>query len=108
MSPYISAQVTDMAQVKDMYLTIKDLDDTLRYMEAMLEEIYESHQALFPVFVDLVQLISKMYGELEISDREIKKRLTHLREIFLETDHLIGKYYLDDEHSIGEHSIAYT
>ena len=97
-----------MAQVKDMYLKIKDLEDKLRYMEAMLEEIYESQQALFPVFVDLVQLISKMYGELEISDREIKKRLTHLREIFLETDHLIGKYYLDDEHGSGEHSIAYT
>ncbi|MDD3493265.1 MAG: hypothetical protein PHZ19_07225 [Candidatus Thermoplasmatota archaeon] len=97
-----------MAQTKDLYKKIKDLEDKLHYTEAMLEEIYEAQQALFPIFVDLVQLISKMYEEMDIRDREIKKRMTRLRETFLETDNLIDKYYLDDEYGGGEHNIAYT
>jgi hypothetical protein len=97
-----------MAQAKDVYQKIKDLEDKLHYTEAMLEEVFEAQQALFPIFVDLVQLISKMYEEMEISDREIKKRMTRLRDTFLETDQLIEKYYLDDEYVSGEHNIAYT
>ena len=97
-----------MAQAKDVYQKIKNLEDKLHYTEAMLEDIYEAQQALFPIFVDLVQLISKMYEKMEISDREIKKRMSRLRDTFLETDQLIEKYYLDDEYVSGEHNIAYT
>ena len=97
-----------MAQTKDLYEKIKDLQEQLHYTEAMLEEIYEAQQALFPIFVDLVQLISKMYEEMDIRDREIKKRMIRLRETFLETDSLIDKYYIDDEYGGGEHNIAYT
>jgi len=87
---------------------IKELEDEIRYTEAMLEEVYEAQESLVPIFADLVKLISRIYEEMNIRDSEFKKRITRLKETFVDKDDLIEKYYSDDERIESESGIAYT
>lgn len=87
---------------------IKELEDEIRYTEAMLEEIYEAQESLVPIFADLVKLISRIYEEMGIRDSEFKKRITRLKETFVDKDDIMEKYYSDDERIESESGIAYT
>ncbi|MEA2053715.1 MAG: hypothetical protein U9O96_01145 [Candidatus Thermoplasmatota archaeon] len=92
---------------KDISRKIKELEDELRYNEAMLEEIYEFQESLVPIFADLVKLVSKIYEEMDIRDSEFKKCITRLKETFVDKDDVI-EYYPDDENVDGGNGIAYT
>jgi len=93
---------------KDKKDRIKELEDEIRYTEAMLEEIYEAQESLVPIFADLVKLISRIYDEMDIRDSEFKKRITRLKETFVDKDDIMEKYYSDDERIESENGIAYT
>ncbi len=93
---------------KDISRKIKELEDEIRYNEAMLEEIYETQEALVPIFSDLVKLISRIYKEMDIHDSEFKKRITRLKETFVDKNDIIEKYYSDDERIDSESGMTYT
>jgi len=97
-----------MKASKDVLKKIKSLEDEIRYTEAMLEEVYEMQEALFPIFADLVKLISKIYEEMHIQDSEFKKRIERLRETFVEKEDIMEKYHSDDERIESESGMAYT
>jgi len=84
---------------------IEELEDIIRYYDAMIEEIYETQEAMFPIFVDLVKLISRLYKEVKIEDDEMKNRINRLEETFTEKNENILKKYLKDN---DDFTIAYT
>ena len=93
---------------KDVLKKIKELEEEIRYNEAMLEEVYETQEALFPIFADLVKLISKIYEEMHIQDSEFKKRITRLMETFVDREDIMEKYNSDNEKIESESGMAYT
>ncbi|MCD6480894.1 MAG: hypothetical protein J7L31_01285 [Thermoplasmata archaeon] len=84
---------------------IEELEDIIRYYDAMIEEIYETQEAMFPIFVDLVKLISRLYKEVKIEDDEMKNRINRLEETFTEKSENILKKYLKDN---DDFTVAYT
>ena len=84
---------------------IEELEDIIRYYDAMIEEIYETQEAMFPIFVDLVKLISRLYKEVKIEDDEMKNRINRLEETFTEKNENILKKYLKDN---DDFTVAYT
>jgi Mg2+ and Co2+ transporter CorA len=93
---------------KDISRKIRELEDEIRYNEAILEEVYEMQDSLFPIFADLVKLISKIYEEMNRQDSEFKKRITRLKEAFIEKEDIIEKYYSDENNIDSGSDIAYT
>ncbi len=90
---------------EDMKKKIEEIEEVLRYNEAMLEEIYETQESMFPIFADLVKLISRLYKEMKIEDEELKGCINRLKETFVdENENLLKKYFKDDD----DFTIAYT
>ncbi|MEM1514403.1 MAG: hypothetical protein QXW78_01495 [Candidatus Thermoplasmatota archaeon] len=87
----------------EMRKKLEDLEEVLRYNEAILEEIYETQESMFSIFADLVKLISRLYQEMKIDDKELKLCMNRLRETFIDEEHLIEK-----EIKNNDFSIAYT
>ncbi len=87
---------------------MEELENKLRYQEALLEEMYNAQQSLFPVFVDLVKLISRMYEEIDIEDKDVQRRISRLEDLFVDREAIAQKYGLDSEHETGDHGMAYT
>ncbi len=87
---------------------MEELESKLRYQEAVLEEMYRAQQSLFPVFVDLVKLISRMYKEMDIEDEDVQRRISRLEDLFVERESIAKKYGLDSDHETGDHGMAYT
>ncbi len=87
---------------------VEELESKLRYQEAVLEEMYSAQQSLFPIFVDLVKLISRMYKEMDIEDEDVQRRISRLEELFVEREAIAQKYGLDSDHETGDHGMAYT
>ena len=84
---------------------IEELEHIIRYNEAMMEELYEMQEAMFPIFVDLVKLISRLYKEMKIEDEDLKSCIGRLTETFMdENDNLIKKYFKDND----DFTVAYT
>lgn len=84
---------------------LEEIEEFLRYNEAMLEEIYETQESLFPVFADLVKLISRIYQEMKIDDEELKLCMNRLKETFIdENENLLKKYLKDGD----DFNVAYT
>lgn len=84
---------------------LEEIEEFLRYNEAMLEEIYETQESLFPVFADLVKLISRIYQEMKIDDEELKLCINRLKETFInENENLLKKYLKDGD----DFNVAYT
>jgi uncharacterized coiled-coil protein SlyX len=93
---------------KAMNKKMEELENKLRYQEAVLEEMYNAQQSLFPVFVDLVKLISRMYDEMDIEDKDIQRRISRLEDLFVDREAIAQKYGLDSDHETGDHGMAYT
>ncbi|MFO8133198.1 MAG: hypothetical protein R6U10_04610 [Thermoplasmatota archaeon] len=87
---------------------MEELENRLRYQEALLEEMYNAQQSLFPVFVDLVKLISRMYEEIDVEDRDVQRRISRLEDLFVDREAIAQKYGLDGDHETGDHGMAYT
>ncbi len=84
---------------------LEELEEALRYNEAMLEEIYETQESLFPIFADLVKLISRLYKEMKIEDEELKGCINRLKETFMdESENVLKKYFKDND----DFTVAYT
>jgi|GEM_PF-936266 len=96
----ISRERSEMLKKK-----IEELEDIIRYYDAMIEEIYETQEAMFPIFVDLVKLISRLYKEVKIEDDEMKNLINRLEETFTEKNEDILKKYLKDN---DDFTVAYT
>ncbi len=89
----------------DLKKRIEELEEALRYNEAMLEEVYEMQESMFPIFADLVKLISRLYKEMKIEDEELKGCINRLKETFMdENENLLRKYLKDDD----DFTVAYT
>ncbi len=88
---------------------LEKLEEAIRYNEAMLEELYEKQEALFPVFADLIKIISKLYKEMKIEDEDVKSRINRLKDTFdsEEESEIIKKYSLRENDS-DDFSVAYT
>ena len=88
---------------------LEKLEEAIRYNEAMLEELYEKQEALFPVFADLIKIISKLYKEMKIEDEDVKSRINRLKDTFdsEEESEIIKKYSLR-ENDNDDFSVAYT
>jgi len=84
---------------------IEELEEIIRYYDAMIEEIYETQEAMFPIFVDLVKLISRIYKEVNIEDDELKSCIHRLEETFTDKNDNILKKYLKDN---DDFTVAYT
>lgn len=93
-----------MKKKKDLQQRIQELEDEIRYSEAMIEELYEKQEALFPVFADLIKLISRIYKEMKIEDDDVKNCINRLRDTFSE-DNILKKYAMRDDEDF---SVAYT
>lgn len=87
---------------------MEKLESKLRYQEAVLEEMYNAQQSLFPVFVDLVKLISRMYEEMDMEDKDVQRRISRLEDLFVDREAIARKYGLDSDHETGDHGMAYT
>jgi len=86
---------------------LEEIEEALRYNEALLEEIYETQDSLFPIFADLVKLISRIYNEMGIKDDELKGCITRLRDTFIDDeDEFLQKYFGGE--SGKKDNIAYT
>ena len=95
--------MTKKAKRKDMLKEkLEELEEAIRYNEAMLEELYEKQESLFPVFADLVKIISKLYNEMEIDDEDVKNRINRLKDAF--NENIMKKYAMGDD----DFGIAYT
>jgi len=93
------------AKRDDLKKKLEELEEALRYNEAMLEEIYETQESLFPIFADLVKLISRLYKEMKIEDEELKGCINRLKETFMdESENVLKKYFRDND----DFTIAYT
>ena len=93
---------------KAMNKKMEELENKLRYQEAVLEEMYNAQQSLFPVFVDLVKLISRMYDEMDIEDKDVQRRISRLEDLFVDREAIAQKYGLDGDHETGDYGMAYT
>ncbi|KAA0003752.1 MAG: hypothetical protein FE048_00860 [Thermoplasmata archaeon] len=88
---------------------LEEIEEALQYNEALLEEIYETQESLFPIFADLVKLISRIYNEMGIKDDELKGCITRLRDTFIdEEDEILQKYFSGGEGGKKDSNIAYT
>lgn len=85
---------------------LEDLEEFLRYNEAMLEEIYETQESMFPIFADLVKLISRIYKEMKIEDEELRGCMNRLKETFIDEGENIIKKYLNKNND--DFNVAYT
>ncbi|KAA0011606.1 MAG: hypothetical protein FE041_04185 [Thermoplasmata archaeon] len=85
---------------------LEEIEEALRYNEAMLEEIYETQESMFPIFVDVVKLINRLYKELKIDDDELKGCMNRLKETFIDEGGDVIKKYLSKNND--DFSIAYT
>ncbi|KAA0001706.1 MAG: hypothetical protein FE044_04095 [Thermoplasmata archaeon] len=95
--------MTKKAKRKDMLKEkLEELEEAIRYNEAMLEELYEKQESLFPVFADLVKIISKLYNEMEIDDEDVKNRINRLKDAF--NENIMKKYAMSED----DFGIAYT
>ena len=95
--------MTKKAKKKDVLKEkLEELEEAIRYNEAMLEELYEKQESLFPVFADLVKIISKLYNEMEIEDEDVKNRINRLKDAF--NENIMKKYSIGDD----DFSVAYT
>lgn len=84
---------------------IKELEQALGYNEVLLEELYETQEAMFPIFVDLVKLISRLYKEMKIDDEELRHCIGRLKDTFIyEDEHILRKYLKDND----DFTVAYT
>ncbi len=93
------------AKRDDLKKKLEELEEALRYNEAMLEEIYETQESLFPIFADLVKLISRLYKEMKIEDEELKGCINRLKETFMdESENVLKKYFRDND----DFTVAYT
>ena len=100
---YIQFIMTKKARKKDLLKEkLEELEEAIRYNEAMLEELYEKQESLFPIFADLVKIISKLYNELKIEDEDVKNRINRLKDAF--DENIMKKYAMGDD----DFSIAYT
>ena len=89
----------------DLKEKIEEFEKIIRYNEAMLEEIYETQESMFPVFADLVKLISRLYKEMKIEEEDLKGCIVRLRETFVdEHENILKKYFRDNE----DFTVAYT
>ncbi|RLF44762.1 MAG: hypothetical protein DRN29_07875 [Thermoplasmata archaeon] len=86
---------------------LKEIEEALQYNEALLEEIYETQESLFPIFADLVKLISRIYSEIGIKDDELKGCITRLRDTFIDDEEILQKYLGEGERK-SDANIAYT
>ena len=93
---------------KAMNKKMEELENRLRYQEAVLEEMYNAQQSLFPVFVDLVKLISRMYDEMDIEDKDVQRRISRLEDLFVDREAIAQKYGLDSDHETSDYGMAYT
>jgi len=90
---------------EEMKKKLQELEEVLRYNEAILEEIYETQESMFSIFADLVKLISRMYQEMKIDDKELKSCMNRLRETFIEE----GEDFIKKEiNKNNDFSVAYT
>jgi len=97
-----------MKKLDEIKKRLEEIEEAIRYNEALLEEIYETQDALFPIFADLVKLISRIYTEMGIKDDELKGCITRLRETFIDDeDEILHKYCVGEEGK-KDNSIAYT
>ncbi len=95
--------MTKKAKRKDMLKEkLEELEEAIRYNEAMLEELYEKQESLFPVFADLVKIISKLYNEMKIEDEDVKNRINRLKDAF--NENIMKKYAMNED----DFGIAYT
>ncbi len=100
---YIQFIMTKKARKKDLLKEkLEELEEAIRYNEAMLEELYEKQESLFPIFADLVKIISKLYNEMKIEDEDVKNRINRLKDAF--DENIMKKYAMGDD----DFSIAYT
>jgi len=84
---------------------IEELEEMLRYNEAVLEELYETQESMFPIFADLVKLISRLYKEMKIEDEELKGCINRLKETFMDdNENILRKYFKDND----DFTVAYT
>ncbi len=89
----------------EMKKKLEDLEEVLRYNEAVLEEIYETQESMFSIFADLVKLISRIYQEMKIDDKELKSCMNRLKETFIDE----GEYLIKKEiNKNNDFSVAYT
>ncbi len=95
-------------QKKDEIKRLEEIEEAIQYNEALLEEIYETQESLFPVFADLVKLISRIYNEMNIRDKELKGCITRLRDTFIDREEIIQKYLGEGEERKSDTNIAYT
>ncbi len=100
---YIQFIMTKKARKKDLLKEkLEELEEAIRYNDAMLEELYEKQESLFPIFADLVKIISKLYNEMKIEDEDVKNRINRLKDAF--DENIMKKYAMGDD----DFSIAYT
>ncbi len=105
MSKTMSKKQNRKNRKEDLKKRIEELEEIIRYNEAMLEEIYETQESMFPIFADLVKLISRLYKEMKIEDEELKGCINRLKETFMdENENILRKYFKDDD----DFTIAYT
>jgi len=81
---------------------LEELEEAVRYNEALLEELYEKQESLFPIFADLIKIISRLYNEMGIEDEDVKNRINRLKDAFNES--VINKYAIGDD----DFRVAYT
>jgi len=107
MSKTMGKKVQEIKKTKKDVLKkkIEELEEIIRYYDAMIEEIYETQEAMFPIFVDLVKLISRIYKEVNIEDDELKSCIHRLEETFTDKNDNILKKYLKDN---DDFTVAYT
>ena len=105
MSKTMSKKQNRKNRKEDLKKRIEELEEIIRYNEAMLEEIYETQESMFPIFADLVKLISRLYKEMKIEDEELKGCINRLKETFMdENENILRKYFKDYD----DFTIAYT
>lgn len=107
MSDDISARKRSNSKekTKELKQHIKELEQALRYNDALLEELCETQEAMFPIFADLVKLISRLYKEMKIDDEELRHCIGRLKDTFIDEDEQILRKYLKDN---DDFTVAYT
>ncbi|RLF48030.1 MAG: hypothetical protein DRN29_00940 [Thermoplasmata archaeon] len=101
----MSKEQTKKSKKDDIKKKLEEIEEALRYNEAMLEELYETQESMFPIFADLVKLISRLYKEMKIEDEELKGCINRLKETFTdENENILKKYFKDND----DFTVAYT
>ena len=95
--------MTKKARKKDkMKEKLEELEEAIRYNEAIIEELYEKQESLFPIFADLIKILSKLYNEIGVEDEDVKNRINRLKDAF--NENIMKKYSMGDD----DFSVAYT